>query len=224
MTPKTIHLNKLLKLLQLQDRQLTSALRGELRSERDKIEGLKEGGGDFHGPFWSDAKLHVIGAVDLRKRTQLRIEASKQRRRLYPLLEKGFLDWLEDVKRGTNQTVGWHEAKVHNHHPFPDLALTVKVDNVLALTVGADHYRLVYPYFSETPVLSERWARVGLWVMAEALPRHDLIDMEIVDILRGRGFRGSRLFLKGDEEALFAGRYSAVLREWDKLRSEYDLS
>jgi hypothetical protein len=40
MTPKTIHLNKLLKLLQLQDAKLTSALRSELRAERDKVLGL----------------------------------------------------------------------------------------------------------------------------------------------------------------------------------------
>jgi len=223
MTPKTIHLNKLLKILQLSERQLTSALRSELRNERDKLAGLKEGGGDFHGPFWSDAKLHVLGAVELRHQTQLRIESSKQRRRLYPALQNGFLQWLEEVKRRTNEKVGWHEAKVHNHHPFPELALTVKVDNLLALSIGKDHYRLVYPYFSERPVLSERWARIGLWVIAEALPRHDIVDMEILDILRSRGFRGSRLFLKGDEEDLFANRYASILQEWDELRREYGL-
>jgi hypothetical protein len=223
MTPKTIHLNKLLKLFQLSVRQLTSALRGELRNERDKLVGLKEGGGDFYGPFWSDAKLHVRGIIDLRIQTGARIEASKQREQLYPKLTAGFLAWFDELKRKTNKRVGWHEARVHNHYPFPDLDLTVKVDNLLALRIGDDDFRLVYPYFAKEPILSERWARVGLWAMGEALSEYSLTDMEILDVLRGRSFRGSRIFLKGDEEALFARKYAEVIYEWDDLRAEYDL-
>jgi hypothetical protein len=103
------------------------------------------------------------------------------------------------------------------------LDLTLKVDNLLALRIGEEKFRLVYPYFSETPVLYERWARVGLWAMSEALPNYSLTDIEILDVLRARGFRGSRLFLKGDEEALFSRRYAEILKEWDGLRTEYGL-
>jgi hypothetical protein len=221
MTPKTLHLNKLLKFFELRDQKLISALRAEIRAERDK--GLKEGGGDFHGAFWKDAKWHVRRLLDLRQQTDIRIEALKQRKRLYPLLAEGFLGWLSELSRTTNQRVSWAEASVHNHHSFPDLDLTLKVDNLLALRIGEEKFRLVYPYFSETPVLSERWARVGLWAMSEALPNYSLTDMEILDVLRARGFRGSRLFLKGDEEALFSRRYAEILKEWDGLRTEYGL-
>src|SRR3982751_6092270 len=99
MTPKSLNLNKLLKLFELQDQQLRSALRGELRVERDKLLGSKEGGGDFHGAFWKDAKWHVRGLIDLRVQTDIRVQASKQRKRLYPRLTEGFLSWLRELSR-----------------------------------------------------------------------------------------------------------------------------
>lgn len=223
MTSKTINLHKLLKLFGLKDRQLTSALRRELYGEKKRIENGPGEGGDFHVPFWSDAKAHVIGKVDLVQQTQARVEASDQRKRLYPQLADGFLDWLEQTKRSTNEKVGWHEGNVHNHHSIPELDLTLKVDNMLALKIGPDRYRLIYPYFTEKPILHEQWARVGLWAMSEALPDHSRSNMEILDILRGRAFSGARLFLKGDEEYLFSKRYREILDEWDNLRPEYGL-
>lgn len=224
MTAKVINLNKLLKFLSLTDQALITELRKELRAERRKLDGTAgEGGGDFHVPFWSDAKIHVIGVFDLLRRTVERVEASKQRQRLYPLLAQGFLSWLDRLKRATNERIGWHEGNFHNHHDIPELDLTLKVDNLLCLRIGEDRYRLVYPYFSEKPPLSERWARVGLWLMSEALPDHSLTDMEILDVLRGRSYSGASLFLKGDEEALFENRYREVLNEWDGLRSHYGL-
>lgn len=223
MTPRTLNLNKLLRLFDLRDQQLTSALRSELRTERDKVLGLKEGGGDFHSAFWKDAKWHVRGLVNLRLETDVRIEASKQRKRLYPLLTEGFLAWLRELSRATNQRVTWSETSAHNHYLFEELLLTVKVDNLLALRIGEEQFRLVYAYFPERPLLSERWARVGLWAMSEALPQYSITDMEILDVLRAKGFRGSRLFLRGDEEKLFADRYAEILAQWDELRSDYDL-
>jgi hypothetical protein len=223
MTSKKINLHKLLKLFGLQDRQLTSALRRELYGERKRLESGPGEGGDFHVPFWSDAKSHVIGKVDLISQTQVRVETSEQRKRLYPRLANGFLDWLEQTKRSTNESVGWREGNVHSHYPIPELELTLKVDNMLALQIGPDRYRLIYPYFTEKPVLIDQWARVGLWAMGEALPNHSLSNMEILDILRGRAFSGGSLFLKGDEEYLFSKRYREILGEWDDLRPEYGL-
>lgn len=221
MTPKSVNLNKLLKLFELREQPLISAVRAELRAERDRLLGYKEGGGDFHAPFWFDAKLHVQDLVDLGSSTAARVTASKQRQRLYPVLRDGFLGWFDDVRRSTNERVGWGEVSAHNHYVFPDLDLTVKVDNLLSLRIGEDTYRLVYPYFAEAPVLSERWARVGLWVMSEALPRFSITDMEILDVLRSRGYRGSRVFLKGDEEMLFSTRYAEIAALMDELRPEY---
>ena len=97
----------------------------------------------------------------------------------------------------------------------------MKVDNLLALQIGDDGHRLVYPYFSEQPVLQPRWARVGLWLMSEALADFSMVDMEILDVLRARSYSGRSLFLRGDEEAIFATRYAELVDEWARLRPEY---
>lgn len=224
MTAKTLHLNKLLKFFGLVDQQLITELRKELRAERRKRDGGSgDGGGDFHVAFWADAKLHMIGVHDLTRKTEIRVEASKQRRRLYPLLAAGFLDWINRLKRSTNERVGWREGSVHNHLDLAEYELTIKVDNLLSLQIGEGQYRLVYPYFSELPILAERWARVGLWLMSEALPDHSITNMEILDVLRGRSFSGANVFLKGDEEVLFSRKYKDIIDEWDALRLQYDL-
>jgi hypothetical protein len=222
MTPRTIHLNKVLKFFALREQRLTSELRKELRAERDRIAKIKEGGGDFHGAFWRDAKWHVRELLDLRKQTEFRVERSKQRRRLYPLLAAGFLEWLDGVRRNTNEKVGWNESNVHNHYLFAELELTLKVDNLLSLKIG-NHFRLVYPCFTEDPELGEQFARVALWAMSEALPDHPIGEMEVLDVLRGRGWKGSELRLRGNEEELFVRRYAEIAREWDELRPQYNL-
>lgn len=181
------------------------------------------GGGDFHVPFWADAKLHIIGTFDLISQTASRIDASRQRKRLYPQLAAGFLKWLNDLKRSTNESVGWKEGSIHNHYELPDYELIVKVDNLLCLKIGEDRYRLVYPYFSEKPPLTDQWARVGLWLMAEALSDHDMNDMEVLDVLRGRSFSGSNIPLTGEEGKIFGKRYKEILKEWDALRPHYGL-
>jgi len=164
-----INLNKLLKLCGSTEKELISALRRDIADElrRETEEGHSPR--DFHGPFWSDAKGHVIGVVDLVRQTEHRVAANDRRKRLYPALTVGFLAWCQDLRRSTNARLSWMEERVHNRYPVPSLELTVKVDNLLGLKIGHDRHRLVYPYFSEKPVLSEKWARIGLWLMSEAL-------------------------------------------------------
>jgi hypothetical protein len=82
---------------------------------------------------------------------------------------------------------------------------------------------LVYPYFAETPILPEEWARVGLWLMREALSEFDFTQMEILDVLRAKSFRGSAVFLKGNEEALFSAKYRHMLQLWKEFRPDYGL-
>ncbi|MEQ1882502.1 MAG: hypothetical protein ABL878_16210 [Burkholderiales bacterium] len=216
-----LHLNKLLKLAALAENKLISAIRDDLRSERRKVLGLSSGGGDFHTAFWSDAKGHVIGVVDLPSQTAMRIEGNPTRKRLYPELANGFLNWLDLLRRSTNRGIGWSPESVHNRYEVPGLGVTVKVDNLLGLRIGDDQHKLVYPYFSEEPVLEDRWARMGLWLMREALPNHDIAQMEILDVLRSRSFSGDRLFLTGGEEALLARRYGEIATIWENLRVEY---
>lgn len=224
MSLKSMHLSKLLKLFGATDSQLISELRIELRRERDKeAQGGGEGGRDFYIPFWSDARIHVIGAAHLIDLTKIRVEGSKQRQNLYPQLCQGFLKWFDGVKRGTNETVGWKEVKFHNHLDFDDLDLEVKVDNLLALQIGTERYRIIYPYFAKKPELSEKWARIALWAMTKAFPSEHVSEMEIVDVLRGRGFKGAQLSLRGDEAFLFQERYKAIRKIWKELRPHYGL-
>lgn len=222
MTIKVINLNKLLKLCSLPENLLISELRDDLRTERDKLRGKKkQGGGHFHYPWWDAAKDHAIGLCDLSEQTELLVEISSRRKRLYPLLTEGFLGWLDRLSRSTNQTISWSEEKVHTHYVVPGMELTVKVDNLLALKLGLESHKLVYPYFTEDPVLTDRWARVGLWLMGNALSEYDRAGMEILDVLRGRSFSGASLFLKGDEEAIFERRYADILKRWEELKPEY---
>jgi len=55
------------------------------------------GGGHFYTPFWSDVKLHVQGIIDLKKSTQERVEKGTNKKNLYPLLERGFLNCGTDL-------------------------------------------------------------------------------------------------------------------------------
>ena len=84
MAIRNMNLNKLLKLCCLPEKGLISELRADLRLERDKLLGSKSGGGHFHHPWWSAAKLHAVGEADLIDQTELLIEISGQRKRLYP--------------------------------------------------------------------------------------------------------------------------------------------
>lgn len=220
MSISILHLHKLLKLCGLSEQGLTSAIRRDLREELRRSE-QASGGGDFHTPWWSDAKGHVFGYVDLIPQTDFRVKQNDKRVRLYPMLTSGFLDWLKELRRGTNARIGRLEENVHNHYPVPGTNLIVKVDNLLSLRIGDDAHKLVYPYFSEKPVLQPQWARVGLWLMSEALPDFSVTDMEILDVLRGRSYSGLTTFFRGDEEAIFAARYAEIVAEWERLMPEY---
>jgi hypothetical protein len=221
MSIRVMNLNKLLKFCALPENELVASLRRDLREDRKRLEIVNGGGGDFHCPFWSDAKGHVFGLVDLNSMTKLRIESNPLRKRLYPMLQDGFLDWLKELRRGTNERTGRLPQVVHNHYAVPGLDLTVKVDNVLGLQIGSDKHRIVYPYFSESPILLRKWARVGLWLMSEALDEYSVTEMEILDVIRGRSYSGKDLFFKGDEESVFSERYGQILSAWSVLKDSY---
>ena len=214
------NLNRLLKLCGSTEKELISALRRDIADEIRRETEEDHSPRDFHSPFWSDAKGHVIGIVDLVRQTEHRVAANDRRKRLYPVLTNGFLKWFQDLRRGTNERLSWMEERVHNRYPVPGLELIIKVDNLLGLKIGIDRYRLVYPYFSEKPVLSEKWARIGLWLMSEALSDFSVTEMEILDVLRGQSYSGKSVFFKGDEEAIFARRFTEIVEERERLSLE----
>lgn len=219
MSIEMIHLRKLLRLLYLTPNRQTSELRADIRQNIAREDGMASGGGDFHGPFWSDARDHVFHGRDLHDSVRARIESNPGRERLYPRLRDGFLQWWNERRRWTNEPFQQLQAP-HARYALDGLG-TVKIENILAVrdAAGADHF--VYPYFAEAPLLGQEAARLGLWVLGEALPYQAIEDMRILDVLRGQTFSVDRQPLQGDEEEILRNRYGALLSQWRALYDEY---
>ena len=130
MSLEKINLRKLLQLFFADARQQQSLLLADIRNEQSKKEEDRDSGGDFYGPFWSDAKDHVAGRSDLIKQTNIRIEANKTRARLYPILANCFLEmWNEKMRlvyraicirsrkrqSSTSDQGTWHDSKNREH-------------------------------------------------------------------------------------------------------------
>lgn len=221
MSAEKIHLRKLLQLFYARDNRRISLLRSDIRNEIKKSQSDSDEGGDFHVPFWSDAKTHAAGGEDIRAAINHRIALNKSRARLYPLLGKGFLKWWDEKRRWRNEPFELLPDSIKSHYEVPAVGGTVKIENLLAIKVGDRYNRLVYPYFSEDPVLPEEGRRVGLWVINKGLPNFPISDLRILDVLRGSSYGVIDHPLQGNEEELFVRRYGDVLREWRKLWDEY---
>jgi len=216
-----IHLRKLLKILFLPSNRQRSEIRKDIREDRIRAVGGESSGGDFYVPFWADAKNHVFGIGDLRLMVDQRIAGNSKRRNLYPRLRDGFLLWWNERRRWTNKPFQpGQSAKAR--FQFSGLDATVKIDNILSVRDGEGIERLVYPYFAPEPVLSEQAARLGLWLLAIALPSMSPNAIRILDVIRGRTFSLDRTPLRGDEEEEFRRLYADLLHRRDELRDEDD--
>lgn len=221
MSFELIGLGKLLNAMYASNSQRITLLRGDIRSEIKKAEGFgNSNGGDFYGPFWADAKRHVAGELDLRLATIARIESNKGRERLYTMLKDGFLHWWEEKRRLRNVPFSVIPDNIKARYEIAG-AGTVKVENTLSITVGDSGHRIIYPYFCEDPDLCDEAARLGLWLMSKSIRGYALQDMRLLDIIKGRSFSTLDTPLVGNEEALFAEKYKALVAEWDALRAEY---
>lgn len=216
-----VHLHKLLMLFYVRPGLRRSKIRADIRMELQKQQGDDSGGGDFYGPFWADAKNHVFGVADLNGMVEERIRRNNGRRHLYPRLRDGFLLWWGERRRWTNEPFQPGRL-LKGQFPFRMLAATVKVDNILSVRDGLDVEHVVYPYFSDEPVLSEEAARLGLWLLIQALPEVSPDKIRILDVIRGRAFSLDRTPLLGNEGEKFEQKYSALLQEREELRREYD--
>jgi hypothetical protein len=196
-------------------------IRGDIRGEIAKQDDVTTGGGDFYGPFWADAKGHVGQRCELINQTKARIASNSGRSRLYPQLRDGFLTWWNDRRRWTNEDLHFFENSVKGRYEFADLGAVIKVENLLSVRLGGGGERLIYPYFSEKPALTEEGGRLGLWLMAEALPGKAVDDLRILDVIRATAYSVDRYPLLGNEEAIFRARYAAILTEWQELWEEY---
>lgn len=224
MSLEIVHLRNLMRLI-LADRRLeTRLLRANIRAELDRQEqqeGDENEGRDFYVPFWADAKAHVRGVSNLRTETARRVAASRQRRRLYPLLTDGFLTWWEDRRRRRNEPFTLLDRQVRGRCLLEGLG-TVKVENNLAFQIGDDGLRIVYPYFFDEPELNADTARVGLWLMSQALPNFAVADMRILDVARGTSYSVEDFPLNGGEEADLRAEYQRLIDRWRELRATYE--
>lgn len=209
-----IHLRKLLKLFMMKDNLRSTAIRADARDVMKRRDEGPSPGGDFHVPFWSDAKAHAAGRSDLSEATAEQVEKNWRRKKLYPRLKDGFLSWWNEKRRWINETISELPKTIKSSFGFAEIEGTVKVENLLSLQVGDDKFRYVYPYFAEKPALTPEGARLGLWLMSKALPDHDIADMRILDVLRGEAFSVDKFPLTGGEEEAFKLRYRRILREW----------
>lgn len=221
MSIEKIHLRKLLQLFYLPDNKRRSLLRADIRLDLNKEIGETADGGDFYGPFWADAKNHVAGGPDLRDQIKERIKANKGRQRLYPLLGDGFLGWWNEKRRWRNEPFEFLPQNVKTQLPIPELNGIVKIENMLALKVGDQFSRIIYPYFSEDPSLPEEGRRIGLSVLNRGIPDYPLADLRVLDVLRSSSYGTLDHALRGNENDLFLKRYGDLLKEWKKLRKEY---
>jgi hypothetical protein len=82
MAIEKINLRKILQLFFADARLRRSLLLKDIRSEKAKKAGTRDGGGDFYGPFWSDVKDHAAGLSDIAEETTKRIKKNMARSRL----------------------------------------------------------------------------------------------------------------------------------------------
>ncbi|BCA64101.1 hypothetical protein HMP09_3335 [Sphingomonas sp. HMP9] len=209
-----VHLRKLLKLFLMKDSVRSTAIRADAQATMKKRDEGSSPGGDFHVPFWSDAKAHAAGGRDLREATTEQVDKNWRREKLYPKLAEGFLAWWNEKRRWINEAISTLPKAIKSSFGFVDIDGVVKVENLLSLRLGEDRFRYVYPYFAEKPLLTPEAARLGLWLMSQALPDYDITDMRILDVLRGEAYSVDKFPLIGNEEEIFRLRYRSILREW----------
>jgi hypothetical protein len=216
-----VPLRKALQLFYAPPKLRRSILKEDIRLDLKKeAGGNRSQGGDFHVPFWADVKKHISGSADLAGLTDDRIKSNKRFKRLYPQLKDGILELLSAKLRWSNELVEITPQSVHGNLLIEDLGGTIRIRDALHARVRGEYTRVVYPYFSEEPALSEEGGRLGLWVMQHALINLDKDDMRIIDPLRKTFFSPRTTPLRGDEETVFHKRYRLLIGEWESLKGE----
>lgn len=216
-----IPLRKVLQLFYASEPLRITLLKEDIRLDRKKEEGgNRSKGGDFYLPFWSDVKKHIAGDADLSQMTSDRIRSNKRYRRLYPLLKDGIVELLNAKLRWSNEPVRIVPKRIHGNLQLADLGGTIRIRDALHARVRGEYTRVVYPYFSEDPALSEEGGRLGLWAMQQALADVDPNDARIIDPLRRTFFSPQTTPLSGNEGSVFREKYASVITDWERLKVE----
>lgn len=216
-----IPLRKALQLFYARRELRRSILKEDIRLDRRKeAGGTRSRGGDFHLLFWSDVKKHISGDGDLADLTAARVDSNENFKRLYPLLKDGVLELLSAKLRWSNEPVEINPQSIHGILKIEDLGGIVRIRDALHARVREKYTRVVYPYFSEEPTLSEEGGRLGLWAMQQALDGLDPNDMRIIDPLRRTFFSPEITPLNGTEETIFHDKYRSLIDEWERIKLE----
>lgn len=221
MSIKKIQLNKLIMLMHADKPTVITKLRDDIRTDLRKANGSEQGGGHFHEPFWHDAKNHVNNTADLTSATKDRISKNELRKRLYPILATGFLDWWDNKRRWTNEASESQLLTIKGSLRFPEIDCEVKVSNLLSVAIGGSEKRVIYPYFAEAPALTNSSARLLLHAMKEALPDQQAEELRVLDIIRAKSFSIADVGMNGTEPLIFKAKYMALLAQWHELKAEY---
>lgn len=220
MAIEKINLRKLLQLFTSDAKMLSSILRRDIAEEQRKKIGEPSSGGDFYVPLWAAARQHAKGTTNLAVEIPKLVAANGARRRLYPLLAKGFTDWWNEKRAWRNEPFAIDEQSIKTQHLFSELGLTVKVENFISGKIGEEECRLVYPYFYEKPTLSLTSAKIGIFILSEALPHYPITSFRILDVLRGVSYSINDVPFNNNEAAELASAYQTICSERAKLVKE----
>ncbi|MCP1199425.1 hypothetical protein [Notoacmeibacter sp. MSK16QG-6] len=223
MSVQKIQLGKLLRLMgsadEKRDRLLKKFIREDMRREANP-----GSGGDFHVPFWHDAKRHVNGDDYLPIMVAKRIAASSRRKRLYPELANGFLDFWNTKRRWTNKALISEVSTVHANMAITELGGIITVRNMMYLKADNNTERAYYPYFSEWPALKQNEARLGLWILANSGIEVEKSKIRILDLIRGNSISIADVGFYGNEREQLVKRYRRLIENYERIRAEIELT
>jgi hypothetical protein len=162
----------------------------------------------------------VAGRSNISDQVAARIAVHKAKARLYPILRDSFLEmWAEKI-RWRNEPFEFAPETIKAQLTIREFGAAVKIENTASIIAWDGSHRIIYPYFYETPALTDAGARLGFWALKEALPDYDLNDFRIIDFIRRNYIRPTDIGMRGDEAAQFVRRYRELLRQWRRLKEE----
>jgi hypothetical protein len=217
MSLEKIHLRKALQMLYADARLQRSLLRRDISEDRRRDEGDREGGGDFYSGFWADVKAHIAGRANINDLVAARVSANKGRARLYPALASSFDVMWREKMRWRNEPFQFAPQNLKARFNIPELQITLKIENTISIIAYDGSPRIIYPYFSEKPAVTDEAARIALVLLASAFPAQQLEDFRLVDILHRGYFRPGDLEINGREREIFISKYRALLALWRSL-------
>lgn len=216
------NLRNLLQIFFAPERLRTRLLRDDVIGEIRKKRGESSGGPSFYGPFWADAKDHAAGLKDLITETELRILDNARRKKTYPLLKNGFLKWWNENRRWRNEPFEIIPQTIPVQSTLHEIGCIVKIENMFSVKIDETDRRLIYPYFSDVPSVSNEAARLGISIIGNAMTQFKMDDVRILDIRRGVAYGTIDVPLKGDERQIFLEHYKRALADCQKIRAELE--